>query len=346
MVRPKLRVQARARAAAPRKISFKTRPIDAMRPAMVKKRISVVTPCYNEEENVRELSRRIQAVFADLPQYDYEHILIDNASSDSTAAILREMAAADRRIKVIINTRNFGHIRSPYHGMLQGRGDAVIVMASDLQDPPEMIPQFLAKWEEGYKVVMGVKTQSQESVGMFAVRKLYYGISGRMSNIKLVTNFTGFGLYDQVVIDNVRNMDDPYPYFRGMIADLGYEAAKIPFDQPRRKRGITKNNFFTLYDLAMLGITNYSKVPLRLAAMAGFLLSAVSLVIAFGYLCAKLLFWSQFAIGTAPILIGFFFFMSVQLFFIGMIGEYVGAIHTQVQKRPHVIERERLNFDD
>lgn len=311
---------------------------------MAQKLISVVTPCYNEEENVRELSSRIRAVFEGLPDYDYEHILIDNASTDGTARILREMAAEDRRIKVIFNTRNFGHIRSPYHGMLQGRGDAVIVLASDLQDPPEMIPDFIRKWAEGFKVVMGVKTQSHESAVMFAIRKLYYGLSGRLSDIKLVTNFTGFGLFDQAVIEQIRLIDDPYPYFRGLIADLGYDAATISFTQPRRKRGITKNNFLTLYDMAMLGITNHSKVPLRLATMTGFLLSAVSLLIALGYLIAKLFYWSQFGLGTAPILIGFFFFMSVQLFFIGMIGEYVGAIHTQVQRRPHVIEKERLNF--
>lgn len=326
------------------KFSFKIARDHAMRPAMSQKLISVITPCYNEEDNVRELASRIRAVFAELPGYDYEHILIDNASVDRTAELLRELASEDRRTKVILNTRNFGHIRSPYHAMLQGRGDAVIAMASDLQDPPEMIPEFIRKWEEGFKVVMGVKTESQESAAMFAVRKVYYGLSGKLSQVKLVHNFTGFGLYDQVVIEQLRHIDDPYPYFRGLVADLGYEAARIPFNQPRRKRGITKNNFFTLYDLAMLGVTNHSKVPLRLATMAGFLLSAVSLLIAVGYLFAKIFFWSQFALGFAPILIGFFFFMSVQLFFIGMIGEYVGAIHTQVQKRPHVIEKERLNF--
>jgi glycosyltransferase involved in cell wall biosynthesis len=309
------------------------------------KLISVVTPCYNEEDNVRELASRIRTVFEAMPGYDFEHILIDNASTDRTPELLRELASEDRRIKVIINTRNFGHIRSPYHAMLQGRGDAVITMVSDLQDPPEMIPEFIRNWENGYKVVMGVKTQSHESAAMFAFRKLYYGLSGRMSAVKLIPNFTGFGLYDQVVIEQVRRIDDPYPYYRGLVADLGYEAAVIPFKQPLRKRGITKNNFFTLYDLAMLGITNHSKLPLRLAAMMGFALSGVSLLIAIGYTFAKLFYWSEFEMGTAPILIGFFFFMSVQLFFIGMIGEYVGAIHTQVQKRPHVIEKERLNFD-
>jgi len=312
---------------------------------MVRKLISIVTPCFNEEENVRELAERIRAVFKQLPGYDYEHILIDNASTDRTPELLRELAGEDGRIKVILNTRNFGHIRSPYHAMLQSQGHAVIGMASDLQDPPEMIPEFIRRWEEGFKVVMGVKTKSHESAAMFAVRKLYYGLSGQLSDIKLVTNFTGFGLYDKAVVEQLRRIDDPYPYFRGLIADLGYDAAVIPFTQPRRKRGITKNNFFTLYDMAMLGITNHSKVPLRLAAMVGFALSAISLLLAIGYTLAKLFYWSEFAMGTAPILIGFFFFMSVQLFFIGMMGEYVGAIHTQVQKRPHVIEKERLNFE-
>lgn len=311
---------------------------------MTPKLISIVTGCFNEEDNVRELVQRIRAVFAELPQYDYEHILIDNASTDGTEPILRALAAEDPKVKVIINTRNFGHIRSPYYGMLQGTGDAVIVMASDLQDPPEMIPQFLARWEDGFRVVMGVKATSQESAVMGAIRRLYYELSGRLSDIKLVANFTGFGLYDAVVIEDLKTIDDPYPYFRGLIADLGYKAAQIPFEKPGRKRGVTKNNFYTLYDLAMLGVTNHSKIPLRIAAMAGFALSALSLLLAVGYALAKLFFWSEFALGTAPILIGFFFFMSVQLFFIGMIGEYVGAIHTQVLKRPHVIEKERLNF--
>ncbi len=312
---------------------------------MAGKLISVVTPCYNEEENLRELHARICAVFAELPGYDYEHILIDNASTDRTPDVLRELARADRRVKVIVNTRNFGHIRSPYHGLLQGRGDATILMASDLQDPPELIPEFVAKWEAGAKVVMAVKAQSHESAAMFAIRKFYYSLSDRLSDIRLVPNFTGTGLYDRAVIDELKRIDDPYPYFRGLIADLGYPSAQVLFTQPRRKRGITKNNFLTLYDMAMLGVTSHSKLPLRLATMMGFALSAVSLLIALGYLIAKLVFWSQFAFGTAPILIGFFFFMSVQLFFIGVIGEYVGSIHTQVLRRPHVVEKERLNFD-
>ena len=308
------------------------------------KRISIVTPCYNEEENVAELYRQVKAVFDGLPQYGYEHIFIDNASRDRTVAILKEIATIDHNVKIIVNTRNFGHIRSPYHGLLQSQGDAAILLVADLQDPPAMIADFLQKWEEGYPIVMGVKSQSKESSVMFAIRKLYYNFIGTVSEVELVKNFTGFGLYDQQVVKLLREMDDPYPYFRGLIADLGFESCQIEYVQPTRKRGITKNNFYTLYDMAMLGITNHSKVPLRLAAMAGFLMSVISFIIAMAYLVAKLVFWDNFALGTAPVVIGLFFLASVQLFFIGIIGEYIGAIYTQVQKRPLVVEKERINF--
>jgi len=310
------------------------------------KSISVVSGCYNEEENIRELYERVTRVFAqELPQYSYELIVIDNCSSDKTVDILREISRQDKRLKVIINTRNFGHIRSGYHGLMQGRGDAVIVMASDLQDPPELIPQFVRKWEEGYKIALAQKTESEESSIFFLVRNAYYNLINRLSEIPLVKNVTGFGLYDRCVVEDVRRIDDPYPYFRGLICDLGYERALIPFTQPVRKRGITKNNFYTLYDIAMLGITNHSKVPLRVAAIFGFCLSAFSLFIALVYLVYKLLFWSQFQAGAAPVVIGLFFLGAVQLFFLGIIGEYVGSIHTQVLHRPPVIEKERINFD-
>jgi polyisoprenyl-phosphate glycosyltransferase len=309
-----------------------------------KKHISVVTPCYNEEENVLPLYETIQRLFANLPNYTYEHIYIDNASKDKTVTVLKEIASKDPRVKVIINTRNFGHIRSPYHGLLQASGDAAIIMASDFQDPPELILDFLQKWEAGYRVVLGVKVESEETAAMFAIRKLYYQLINRLSEIELTKNSTGFGLYDSAVLKTLREIDDPYPYFRGLISDIGWESAKIEYRQPNRRRGITKNNFYTLYDMAMLGITNHSKVPLRVATLAGFTMSAISLLIALGYLGAKLVFWSQFQMGTAPILIGLFFFSSVQLFFIGIIGEYIGSIHTQILKRPLVIERERINF--
>lgn len=310
----------------------------------MKKKISIVTPCYNEEDNVKDLQAKIKEIFAGLPQYDYEHIYIDNASKDRTQSLLREIASEDKNVKVIFNARNFGHIRSPYHGLLQATGDAAILMASDFQDPPAMILDFVKKWEDGFKVVLGVKTQSEETPLMFAVRKLYYNLVSRLSDVELTKNFTGFGLYDRIVLDHLRKIDDPYPYFRGLISDLGFESAKITFKQPTRKRGFTKNNFYTLYDMALLGITNHSKVPLRIATIAGFVMSAISFLVALCYLLAKLIFWNQFTLGTAPILIGLFFFSSVQLFFIGIIGEYVGSIHTQVLKRPLVIEKDRIGF--
>ncbi len=309
------------------------------------KTISIVTGCFNEEENIRELVDRIRNVMGELPEYVYEHILIDNASKDHTVAVLREIASEDKHIKVIVNTRNFGHIRSGYHALLQARGDAVIGMASDLQDPPEMIPQFLKKWEEGFNIVLGVKETSAESPLFFHVRKAYYKMVSKLSEVELIQNTTGFGLYDQKVIEILRNIDDPYPYFRGLICDIGFEIAPISFHQSKRKRGFTKNNFYTLYDLAMLGITNHSKIPLRLATMTGFAVALISLFVAFSYFVYKLIFWNNFSVGTAPLVIGLFFFSSVQLFFIGIIGEYIGAIHTQVLKRPLVIEKERINFD-
>ena len=310
------------------------------------KLISIVTGCFNEQDNVEPLVERIRAVFLKLPQYRYEHIFIDNCSNDHTVDRIKAIAALDKRVKLIVNTRNFGHIRSPMHGVLAARGDAVILMASDLEDPPELIPEFLRRWEAGYKVVAGVKTRTQDAVIMRLVRQAYYKMISRIADIKLIQNFTGFGLYDRALIDVVRALDDPYPYFRGIISEVGFEVAEVLFEKPRRARGITKNNFYTLYDMAMLGITSHSKVPIRLATMAGFALSLLSLAISSAYLVLKLMFWDQFGFGTAPILIGLFFFSSVQLFFIGLIGEYVAAIHTQVLKRPLVVERERVNFDD
>jgi glycosyltransferase involved in cell wall biosynthesis len=309
------------------------------------KRISVVTACFNEEENIKEIYEQVKAVFIDLPQYEYEHLFIDNASKDRTVAILKEIAKNDYRVKIIVNTRNFGHIRSPFHGLMQAKGDAVISIVADLQDPPAMIRDFIKKWEDGYKIVIGVKTKSEESSFFFAIRKSYYNLVGSLSDVELIKNFTGFGLYDQQVIDTLRGIEDPYPYFRGLICDIGFERAVIEYQQPSRKKGFTKNNFYALYDMAMLGITNHSKVPLRLATMTGFAVALISLFVALGYFVYKLIFWNNFSVGTAPLVIGLFFFSSVQLFFIGIIGEYIGAIHTQVLKRPLVIEKERINFD-
>jgi glycosyltransferase involved in cell wall biosynthesis len=308
------------------------------------KLISIVVPCLNEEENVDVLHARIQAVFDKLDDYDYELIFIDNASSDATVERIKAIVVRDPRVRLIVNARNFGQVRSAMHAYLQSRGDAMIAMVADLQDPPELLPEFIAKWEAGYRIVVGMKPQSLESPLMFALRRLYYRLIGHISEVRLIPNFTGFGLYDRTVVDYLRQIDDPYPYFRGLIADIGYEHAVIPYVQPRRERGITKNNFYTLYDMAMLGITSYSKVPLRLATMAGFALSLMSLLVALGYFVAKLAMWDSFSLGMAPLVIGLFFFGSVQLFFIGILGEYIGAIHTQVLKRPLVVEKERVNF--
>ncbi len=309
------------------------------------KLISIVSPCYNEEDNVEELYKQVKAIFAGLSQYSYEHIFIDNASTDKTVSILKTLAAADPNIKIIVNARNFGHIRSPYYGLLQANGDAAILMASDLQDPPSLIPEFLKKWEEGYKVVAGTKPTGKERFPMSTIRKAYYHFISKISDAKLIKNFTGFGLYDKKMIQTMREIDDNYPYFRGLISEIGFPVAEVPFHQPRRERGITKNNFYTLYDMAMLGITSHSKVPIRLATMVGFSLSALSFVCAILFLLLKLIFWNEFPLGIAPILIGMFFFTSIQLFFIGMLGEYVLSIHTQVLKRPLVIEDERINFE-
>lgn len=314
-----------------------------MKEVLVKK-ISVVTPCYNEEDNVSECVRVIKEVFSKYDYYTYEHIFIDNASTDQTAKKLKELAQDDKNIKIIINSRNFGHIRSPYHGLLQASGDAVILFVADLQDPAELIHQFLKKWEEGYKSVVGVKKTSEENHIMFKIRTLYYKTVNKLSSIDLIDNFTGFGLFDREVIELLRSIDDPYPYFRGLIPDLGLKIYKIQYDQPIRRRGITKNNFFTLYDIGMLGIISHSLVPLRLATMLGFLISIFSVFVAAIYLILKLLMWNSFSLGMAPLVIGLFFFSSVQLFFIGIIGEYVGSIHTYSKKRPLVVEEERINF--
>jgi len=307
------------------------------------KKISIVTPLFNEEENVSELCERIVAVMSSL-SYDYEHLCIDNCSTDRTLEILRERATNDHRLKIIVNTRNFGYIRSSFYALLQATGDAAVLIASDLQDPPEMIKEFIEKWELGYKSVMATKPVSDESSLMFGVRKLYYRLIGRISETPLISNATGSGLFDRVVLDILREVKDPYPYFRGMICEIGYPIATVPFKQPRRLRGVTSQNFYSLYDMAMLGITKHSKVPLRIMTLCGFGIAILSLLIAICYFLAKLFFWDYFDLGIAPLLIGLFLFSAVQMIFLGLLGEYIGVIQTQVRNLPLVVERERINF--
>jgi glycosyltransferase involved in cell wall biosynthesis len=306
--------------------------------------ISVVAGCFNEEANVGDLYDQVKAAIDTLPGYTFELLLIDNASTDATVERIRELVEKDDRVRAIVNARNFGHIRSPYYALLQSEGDVTIAMASDLQDPPSLIPEFVKKWEEGYKIVAAIKTDAAESGLMYFLRSLYYRLATRIADVQLLQHFTGFGLYDRRVIEVLRSIEDPYPYLRGLISEIGFDVARIPFKQPLRKKGKTKTNFYVLYDMAMLGITTHSRIPMRLASMAGFLLSAASAFVGFLYLVAKLVFWNQFQLGLAPVVIGTFMMSSAILFFIGVLGEYVASIQQHVRRLPLVVERERINF--
>jgi len=309
------------------------------------KKISIVTSCYNEQENLPELYEQIMDVVKSFKKkYSYEIIIADNNSTDRSPQILREFAANDKNVKVIFNTRNFGADRSGYNALMQAHGDAIIAMASDLQTPPYMIKEFIEKWEQGHKVVMAIKSHSEESSIIYALRTVYYKTLAKISDVKLVSHFTGFGLYDKQVIDILRKLDDPYPYFRGLISDIGFEPAIIEFTQPTRKYGKSKSTFLTLYEMAMLGITGYTKLPLRLATIIGFIAALISFSIGTIYLVYKLIFWDSFLLGVAPLSVGLFFFGSIQLIFLGIIGEYISMIYIHVLKRPLVYEKERLNF--
>lgn len=309
------------------------------------KTISIATGCFNEEDNLAEYYAQIVAVFHELKGfYTYELIIADNNSSDRSPFILKELAAKDDKVKVIINSRNFGSSRSGYNALLHTTGDASVLMATDLQDPPALIKEFIAKWEQGAKVVMAIKTNSAESKVVYALRTLYYRMLASLADIKLIPHFYGFGLYDRQVVDILRSLNDPYPYFRGLIADIGFPPVIVEFFQPARKHGKSKSNLLYLYEEAMLGITSYTKMPLRLATIIGFMTAIISFAIGVLYLVYKLIFWSSFSLGIAPIATGLFFFSSVQLIFLGILGEYISMIYTHVLKRPVVYEKERINF--
>ena len=308
------------------------------------KTISILTGCFNEESNVQELYERVRAAMMKAGRYNYEHIFTDNCSSDNTVAILKRIALVDPAVKIIVNARNFGPVRSSMHALHQASGDAVIGIVADLQDPPELIPEMIAKWEQGYAMVLCVKKSSQEHPIMFWIRQRYYRTVQQLSSIETFENFTGFGLYDRSVVEAVKSMNDPYPYFRGMIAEIGLPFCEIPYDQPLRKRGKSKQNLYSLYDLGMLGITQLSKVPLRIVTFTGLVSAVACVFVGAVYFIYKLIFWKSFSVGIAPIVIGMFLFASVQLASLGIIGEYVGAVYTYVQKRPYVIEKERVNF--
>ena len=311
------------------------------------KKISVLIPCYNEAENVGPISRAVTEILEkELPRYDYELVFIDNDSTDGTRDIIRGLCADNPRIKAILNARNFGQFNSPYYGMLQVTGDCVIEMVADFQDPVEMIPKYIREWEKGYKIVIGIKTSSKENRLMYWLRSCYYKTIKKLSDVEQIEHFTGSGLYDREFIEVLRNLDDPTPFLRGIVAELGYRRKEIPYEQPRRRAGKTHNNFYRLYDAAMLSVTSYTKAGLRLATIFGSICAVVSMLIAMVYLVMKLIWWDRFPAGMAPMLIGMLFLGSVQLFFIGFLGEYIMSINQRVMKRPLVIEEERINFNE
>lgn len=310
------------------------------------KKITVLIPTFNEEENVLPLREAIEILFRDnLPEYDYEILFIDNHSTDSTRTKIQMMCAADKKVKAIFNARNFGHIRSPFYGLTQTDGDCTILMCADFQDPIGMIVDFVRAWEEGYKIVVGIKTKSRENRLMYFLRSSYYRLIKKISDVEQIEHFTGFGLYDKKFVDVLKQLDDPMPYMRGIVAELGFERKDIEYQQQKRRAGKTKNNLYTLYDMGMIGITSYSKVVMRLATLIGFIFSGISFLTAILYLIFKLVYWDRFPAGTAPILIGVFLLGSLQLFFIGFLGEYILNINTRVMKRPLVIEEKRINFE-
>lgn len=308
------------------------------------KLISIVTPTYNEAANVESVYHEVKTIFRELKKYDYEHIFIDNASTDQTVPILKSIAKKDKHLKIIVNSRNFGWIRSPFYGMLKARGDAVVLLVADLQDPPKLIKTFISKWEKGYKVAIGIKTKSEENFLVNIIRKSYYQFLSKISEIDLINNFMGFGLYDKKIISELRKMEDTYPYFRGLISEMGFDIAKIEYKQLNRKGGLTKSSLYKLLDVAVLGITTYSRFPLRIVTLLGISLSFLSLLGGFIFIGLKMILGQWSSLGSTVLISGFFLFSSLQFLFIGIIGEYIGIIHTRVLKRPLVIEKERVNF--
>ncbi len=310
------------------------------------KKISILIPCYNEELNVEPMAEALVNMFAtDLPNYDYEIVFIDNDSKDMTRPKLRKLCAENKKIKAIFNAKNFGQFNSPYYGMLQTTGDCTISMVCDFQDPVEMVPKYVREWENGYKIVIGIKTSSKESKIMYFLRSCYYKLIKKFSDVEQIEHFTGSGLYDKAFIQVLRDLKDPKPFLRGIVGELGFERKEIPYEQPKRRAGKTSNNFYRLYDAAMLSITSYTKIGLRIATIAGAIFSAISMLIAIVYLILKICMWDQFPAGMAPVTIGMFVIASIQLFFIGLLGEYILNINDRVMNRPLVIEAERINFD-
>lgn len=311
------------------------------------KKVSIVIPTYNEEENVQPIASEVRKLFVEeLVDYQYEIIFIDNDSQDSTRVIIKELCENDKNIKAIFNAKNFGQFNSPYYGLQQTSGDCTVLLCADFQDPVHMIVDFVREWEKGYKIVIGIKTTSKENKIMYFLRSCYYKIIRKMSKVEQIEHFTGFGLYDKKFIDVLKDLKDPSPFLRGIVAELGYGRKEIPYEQQKRKAGKSSNNFYSLYDAAMLSFTSYTKIGMRCATFVGLALAGVGFVIALIYLLLKLIYWDRFVAGTAPILIGVFIFGSLQLMFIGILGEYILSINTRIMNRPLVIEEKRINFTE
>lgn len=311
------------------------------------KKISIVIGCYNEEKNIQPLIETIGKLFTlKLSMYDYEIVCIDNDSKDNTRSILRTLCNENHHVKAILNAQNFGASKSSVYGLLQATGDCVIKMCADFQDPPELIADFIQGWEEGYRIVLGIKKSTQEKKFKAFLRRMYYRIISKITEINHIDNFIGYGLYDRSFIEILRKLDDPTPYLRGIVAELGYKYKSIYYDQPLRKAGKSSYNFYRYYDYAMLGLTSYSKVPLRIATFLGMIVAFASFIVGIVYLVFKLIYWDHFAMGMAPVTIGVFFLGAVQLMFIGLLGEYILAINARSLKRPLVIEEERIGFNE
>ena len=312
-----------------------------------KKVISIMIPCYNEEENARPIYEAVRdELISSCPNYDYEILFIDNKSQDRTREIIEDICARDKHVKAIFNCKNFGQFNSPYYGITQTSGDCTITICADFQDPVELIPRFVAEWEKGYKIVIGRKTRSQESKVMYFLRGCYYKLIRSMSNVEMIEQFTGFGLYDKSFVETLRSLKDPTPFIRGIVAELGPERKEIEYEQPKRRAGKTHNNFMSLYDAAMLSFTSYTKAGMRIATFLGFIIAFLSFIVALGYLIAKLCMWNRFTAGYAPMMIAIFFMGGVQLAFLGFLGEYVMNMNTRLMNRPLVVEEKRINFDE
>ena len=311
-----------------------------------RKKLGIMTPCYNEEAGIADCYARVREVMATkLPDYDYEHLFIDNCSLDGTVDILRGIAAKDAKVRVIVNSRNFGLGRSPFHGLMSVSGDVVVPIFADLQTPPDLIPEMLAKWSQGFKIVAAIRKDVRQSWPKRVMRRIFYMIFERLSNIAFIPNFFGFGLYDRQAIEIMRSLNEPDPYLRGLVSEIGFDKAIVEYVEPRREHGVSRHKFMDLLDLAILGMTTYSRAPLRLLTLVSLVIAGLSFLAGLVYTVLKLLFWTSFEAGVAPILIGALFFAAVQMLSIGLVGEYVGLVLLYTRRFPNVIEKERIGFD-